>query len=631
MTMAVTDAALHPDRRRHWLHRIAPLLRPHRGLTAAMIVFAIGTVVFQTAIPTLLGRSIDALAEAMRAQDIAPLRQALLLLLVAGVARSVMNFSIRHILFKLSFRIESSLRRLIYRRLVALPLPFLARMPTGQLLSRANSDIRMIQSFVMYLPYTAMVFGAFFVSVAYMFSIDVRLALLAIAPLPIVALFSQRLRRLAYPLSWLIQSRMADVASTVDENIRGQSVVKLFNRQQQQKDEVRRAAAGLHWASLAMIRHRANYSPWIENLAVMGQIAILLYGGMLVIRGDLQLGELVTFNMYVLMMLTPFSTLGRVLVMARSASAAAVRVFAILDEPLPAPVEETATPVSGVRRGIAFEGVRYTAPEDPARPGSGGRLVLDGLDAELPAGRITAIVGRTGSGKTAMAHLLAGLATPESGRILIDDVPIDLIPPSRQHRQLALVAQDGFLFADTIAANIAFGAPDSTHADIERVARIAEAHGFIEEQPEGYATQVGEGGGTLSGGQRQRIAIAQAVLMRPSVLVLDDATSALDSATEARVIASLKREMRDGTLIVISHRASMVRHADEVLLLHEGRIVDRGTHEALCARQPLYREVFAHVAGDGRMEGESDADFRKRIADAVRGTASFDVGLGDAM
>jgi ATP-binding cassette subfamily B protein len=421
------------------------------------------------------------------------------------------------------------------------------------------------------------------------------------------------------------------VASVVDENIRGQSVVKLFNRQQRQMDDVRRAAAGLRWASLAMIRHRAHYSPWIENLAVLGQIAILLYGGALVIRGELQLGQLVTFNMYVLMMLAPFSTLGRVLVMARSASAAAVRVFAILDEPLPATASENPMPRPGVRRGIAFERVRYTAPEDPARPGSGGRLVLDDLDADLPAGRITAIVGRTGSGKTAMAHLLAGLAAPDSGRILIDDVEVDRIPPSRLHREVLLVAQDGFLFADTIAANIAFGAPDSAQADIERAARVAEAHEFIEEQQDGYATQVGEGGGTLSGGQRQRIAIAQAVLMRPSVLVLDDATSALDSATEARVIESLKREMRDGTLIVISHRASMVRHADEVLLLHEGRIVDRGTHEALCASQPLYREVFAQAEDDGRMEGESDADFRKRIADAVRGAASFDVALGDAI
>jgi ABC-type multidrug transport system fused ATPase/permease subunit len=333
----------------------------------------------------------------------------------------------------------------------------------------------------------------------------------------------------------------------------------------------------------------------------------------------------------VLMMLAPFSTLGRVLVMARSASAAAVRVFTILDEPLPVPVEETTTPAPDVRRSIAFEGVRYTAPEDPTSPGSGGRLVLDGLDADIPAGRITAIVGRTGSGKTAMAHLLAGLAAPESGRILIDGIEIGRIPPSRLHRDLMLVAQDGFLFADTIAANIAFGAPESGQADIERAARIAEAHGFIEEQPKGYATQVGEGGGTLSGGQRQRIAIAQAVLMRPQVMVLDDATSALDSVTEARVIESLKREMRDGTLIVISHRASMVRHADEVLLLHEGRIVDRGTHDSLCARQQLYRDVFAHAADDGRLDGESDADFRKRIADAVRGAASFDVGLGDAI
>lgn len=624
------DPAPHPDRARHWLRRIAPLLRPHRGLAALATVFAIATVVFQTAIPTLLGRSIDALGEAIRINDVAPLQYALWLLLIGGVARSVVSFVVRYLLFKLTLRIESSLRRQIYRRLIVLPLPFFARMPTGQLLSRVNNDVRTIQNFLLYLPYTAMVFGAFFFSVAYMFAIDVRLALLAVLPLPLVMLLSQRLRRLAYPLSWLIQSRMADVASVVDENIRGQSAVKLFNRQRQQKDEVMRTAAGLRWASLAMIRHRARYSPWIENLAVLGQIAILLYGGALVIRGELQLGQLVTFNMYVLMMLAPFSTLGRVLVMARSASAAAVRVFAILDEPLPAASAETAA-APAVRGSIAFERVRYAAPEDPEYPDSGGRLVLDGLDADIAAGRITAIVGRTGSGKTAMAHLLAGLVAPESGRILIDGIEIDRIPPSRLHRELMLVAQDGFLFADSIAANIAFGAPQSGQDDIERAARIAQAHEFIVEQAEGYATRVGEGGGTLSGGQRQRIAIAQAVLMRPSVLILDDATSALDSVTEARVIESLKREMRGRTVIVISHRASMVRHADEVLLLHEGRIVDRGTHESLSASQPLYGEVFAQDVDDGRIEGESDTDFRKRIDEAVRGAANFDVGLGDAI
>lgn len=626
-------AVVMPDQEgtKHWLRRIMPLLRPHRGLIALIIAFAVGTVIVQTAIPTLVGRSIDALGEAVSARDATPLLYALTLLLVAGIARSIVNYAVRYLLFKLTLHIESALRRLVYGRLVALPLAFLARQPVGQLLSRASNDVRTIQTFLMYLPYTAMVFGALLLSVVYMFSIDVRLALLAIAPLPLVMFLSQRLRRQAYPLSWLIQSRMGDVASAVDENIRGQSVVKLFNRQDHQKDNVRRAGAGLRWASSALIQHRAVYSPWIENLAVLGQIAILLYGGLLVIRGELLLGELVTFNMYVLMMLTPFSTLGRVLVMARNASAAAVRVFTILDEPLPAAVQDVAEPMSGVHQGIVFKGVSYAAPEDPSYPGSGGRRVLDGLDARIPAGRITAIVGRTGSGKTAMAHLLAGLAAPDAGRILIDDVDLERIPPSRLHRQLLLVAQDGYLFAGTIAANIAFGAPDSTQADIEQAARAAEAHDFIAEQAEGYATPVGEGGGTLSGGQRQRIAIAQALLMRPSVLILDDATSALDSATEARVIASLKRGMHGGTLILISHRASMVRHADEVLLLHDGRIVDRGSHDALCAGQPLYREVFAQVSENGRIEGESDADFRRRIAETVRDASSFEVGLGDAL
>lgn len=621
-----------PDRGRHWLLRIRPLWRRHALLSLLVFSFSVGAVVFQTAIPGLLGNAVDAIGASLRAGDAKPLGTALLLLLAGGLARSAMNFSVRYTLFMLTYRIESSLRRLVYRRLMALPLSFLARFRTGQILSRANSDIRTIQNFLLYLPYTLMVFGTFFLSIVYMFAIDVRLALLAISPLPVVFLLSLRLRRLAYPLSWLVQSRMADVASVVDENIRGQSAVKLFGRQAQQIEALKIAAVRLRWASMMMIRYRARYSPWIENIAVLGQIAILLYGGSRVIRGELQLGQLVAFNVYVLMMMTPFNTLGQVLVMARNASAAASRVFALLDEEtvvLDDPVE-----VPDRLQEIVLEGVRYVAPEDPERPDAGRRLVLDGVDANLRAGGITAIVGRTGSGKTTIAQLIVGLIRPEAGRILANGADLSRIEPARLHRDVLLVSQESFLFADTIAANIAFGCPDASEADIVRAATIADAHDFILQQPEGYATQVSEGGGTLSGGQRQRITIAQAVLMRPSVLVLDDATSGLDSVTEAKVIEALKREMRDGVLIIISHRASMVRHAEEVLLLHEGRIADRSTHEALLRDQPLYRDVFVQDDSGSADDGpgpESDAEFRKRIGDSVRGAASFDVRMGELL
>jgi ATP-binding cassette subfamily B protein len=464
---------LDPARDRHWLHRIRPLLRRQAGLSLLVTLFAIGAIVFQTAIPSLLGKSIDALDTALRVGDAAPLRQALLLLLAGGLARSAMNFSVRYTLFMLSYRVESSLRQLVYRKLTALPLPFLARFRTGQILSRAGSDVRTIQNFLLYLPYTLMAFGAFFLSIGYMFAIDVRLALLAIAPLPVVFLLSMRLRRLAYPLSWLVQSRMADVASVVDENIRGHSVVKLFGRERQQIESLKAAATRLRWASLTMIGYRARYSPWIENIAVLGQIAILVYGGHLVINGELRLGQLVAFNVYVLMLLTPFGIIGQVLVMARNASAAAHRVFALIDEDdgLDAPQAKRESP--GRIREIVLEGVRYTAPEDPEYPDSGGRLVLDGVDASLRAGRITAIVGKTGSGKTALAHLIAGIAQPEAGQILRNGKDLARIDSAGARRELILVPQDSFLFADSIANNIAFGVPDADHAEIVRAALIA--------------------------------------------------------------------------------------------------------------------------------------------------------------
>lgn len=631
---SIPTDSLDPDRTRHWLIRIRSIVGKHRMLSMQVFLAAIGAIIFQTAIPTLLGKTFDSLGVSLRQNDSAHLHRALALFIAAGFARSLMNFLVRFSLFKLTYRIEADLRKMVYRHLLVMPLSFMSRYRTGQIVSRANSDIRTIQTFLLYLPYTGMVFGTFFLSIIYMFAVNASLALLAIASLPCIFLLSLRLRRAIYPLSWLVQSRMADVATVVDENIRGQSAIKLFNRQPQQIEALRKAAGRLRWATKEMIRYRARYLPWIENIAVLGQIAILLYGGWLVIGNRLQLGQLVTFNVYVIMMLVPFNTLGQVLVMGRNAAAAASRVFEILDE-APAEIgDEASTLPVDVSGAIEFAAVRYEAQEASDRSRAGSHLVLDDLDAAIEAGRITAIVGKTGSGKSTMANLLAGLATPTSGSILIDGMDTAAIGARRLRQRVMLVPQESFLFTDSIANNIGFGSPGIEMDAIEHAARIADAHDFILDQPQGYDTPVGEGGSTLSGGQRQRITIAQAILMKPSVLILDDATSALDSITENQVIESIKREMRGKTVIIISHRATMAQHSDEVLLLHGGRIVASGSHAQLMATQPLYQQVFLEedeAPVEEQVGSESDQDFYQRIGNSVRGAAMVEIKMGDAI
>lgn len=624
---------LDQDRSKHWLLRIRPIVGKYPQLSIMVFLLAIGAIFFQVVMPKLLGNSIDALSGTLRRGNTELLYRSLTLLLLAGLTRSAMNFSVRFTLYKLTYRIEADLRKIVFVHLSSMPLSVIARHTTGQIVSRANTDIRTIQNFLLYLPYVIMLFGTFVLSVVYMFSVDVHLAVIAIASLPLIFLLSLRLRRLVYPLSWLVQSRMADVATVVDENIRGQAAVKIFVHEGQQIDWLQKAASKLRWATNEGIRYRARYAPWIENLAVLSQIAVLLYGGWLVIDNRILLGQLVAFNVYIIMMLIPFRTLGQVLVMGRNATAAARRVFEIVDEPPEGSSPTENRPLPAVLQSIVLERIHYEWLRPTGTKGEKRHQVLTELSTTIEAGKITAIVGKTGSGKSSIADLLIRLYLPQSGRILIDGIDINALNLRQLRSRVILVPQESFLFTDTIANNISFGAPGTAQADIERAAVVAGAHEFIVAQADGYGTLVGEGGVTLSGGQRQRITIAQAVLLNPSVLILDDATSALDSITESRVIESLKREMRGRTMIVISHRASMVQHADEVQLLHDGRIVAKGTHQRLLATLSMYRDAFAvgEVGRDEQTETESDNEYYQRIRNSLRGATEIETSVGSAL
>jgi ATP-binding cassette subfamily B protein len=428
---------------------------------------------------------------------------------------------------------------------------------------------------------------SFVIAVAYMASIDVPLTIVAVAALPAVYVVGKRLRDLIFPLSWIVQSRLAVIATIVDENVNGVRVVKSFAAEQRQLTELARSAQGLRWAAVSQNDARARYGPIIENVPRLGLAAVLVYGGWLAIDGTVTIGTVVAFTAYVVLLQTPFRLLGFFLMLAQRAAASAGRIYEILDED-PAVVDRPDAEELATADGrIDLEGVRFGYGD--------GAPILDGIDLHVPAGETVALVGRTGSGKSTIARLIPRFYDVDEGAIRLDGHDIrDLTLVSLRHH-VGVIGEDPFLFSTSLRDNIAFARPDASDEEVEAAARAAEAHDFIAALPDGYDSVVGERGYTLSGGQRQRIAIARALLAAPEVLVLDDATSAIDVHVEAAIHRGLRSLLAERTTLIVAHRLSSVRLAERVVVLEGGRIVADGTHERLLDSEPRYVEIVSHL------------------------------------
>jgi ATP-binding cassette subfamily B protein len=380
----------------------------------------------------------------------------------------------------------------------------------------------------------------------------------------------------------------------VEETVAGVRVIKGLGAEAVQADRLRAEATDVYDQSMGAARTRARYLPGLELLPNLGLIAVLGYGGHRVVGGDLSLGSLVAFNVYIGMLIWPLRMLGTIVATAQRAVVSAERVDEVLTT---APdIADPAKPRSlpkGEGQGeglgeIRFEGVRF---------GYGRRKpVLDGFDLRIAPGESVALVGATGSGKSTVARLVPRFYDVEAGRLLVDGVDVRDLRLRELRRAVGIVFEDTFLFSDTIAANIAFADPEASQAAIERAARLAGAHQFVSDLPDGYGTLIGERGYSLSGGQRQRIAIARAILADPRILILDDATSAVDPTKEHEIRSALAEVMRGRTTIVIAHRPATIALADRVVLLDDGRVVAEGTHDQLLAREPRYRGVLAAAA-----------------------------------
>lgn len=578
---------LSEDLRRGGWRMMRRALRPSRTWIVIGVLTALGWTAAKVTIPLLAQRAIDGGIDPYDGDVL--LRWTLTLGAVTLVIAVCTAFR-RYAAFAISLRAETDLRRQLFAHLQRLHFAYHDRAQTGELMSRANTDLRQIQLFLVFVPVAGanivMIFGV----TAVLLTINVKLALLALAPLPLLILVAIRFSRRMHPQAADLQSRLAGVSGVVEESLSGIRVVKGFGAEGLQDTKLRRAAADVQERALAIAKLRSGFNPSMELLPTLGLVIVLFVGGREVLSGRLSLGELVAFNFYIVQLIFPLRLTAFLVAQSSRASASAARVYEVLATAPEIVDRPGALDLPDGPGEVRFEGVRFAYGDGPP--------VLRSLDLVVPGGTSVALVGATGSGKSTLARLIARFYDVDGGRVVLDDVDVRDLRLDELRRSVGIVFEDTFLFTDSVYANIALADPGASAERVEAAARLAGAADFIARLPHGYDTVLGEQGYSLSGGQRQRVAIARAILADPRVLVLDDATSAVDPTKEHQIRDALRQVMEGRTTIVIAHRAATVALADRVVLLDGGVVVAEGTHEELLADSPRYREVLAH--GDGR-------------------------------
>jgi ATP-binding cassette subfamily B protein len=484
-----------------------------------------------------------------------------------------------------SQNVAYDLRNAMHRKLAALSFSYHDRTETGQILSRAVQDVDRVR-FVTGRAFLRLTDGIVLMlgSAAMLLWMNPQLALLALATLPFLAHRAFHLGRRLRPLSLAVQQQLAVLTTRLEQNLRGARVVKAFA--QEDAEIARFDRENDRWFDLSVraSRLQAINTPLIDFIANVSTVIIIWYGGLLVIQGHLTLGELVSFTTYLAQLALPVRRLGQIVPALAIAAAAGTRIFEILDAQSEVRDAPDAIPLPPARGLVRFENVSFAYFRR--------HRVLDDITFEAQPGQVIALLGMTGSGKSTIINLIPRFYDATEGRIAIDGYDIRSVTLNSLRDQIGIVLQETLLFATTIRENIAFGRPDAREEEIIQAARAAQAHDFIVETPNGYDTLVGERGITLSGGQRQRVAIARALLKDPRILILDDATSSVDTETEQLIQKALERLMRGRTSFIIAQRLSTLRMADLILVLEKGRIAARGTHEELLRRSGLYAEIY---------------------------------------
>lgn len=520
-----------------------------------------------------------------------PLLRWALIIAGLGVLTGVLSGMRRYIAFRESRWAETLFRERLFSHVLKLHVGYHDKAQTGQLMSRASSDLMQIQAFIVMIPITLSNVVQIFAVTAILFITDPILAVVALLPLPFVNLSARRFSHRIHPASVAVQAEQAQLANVVEESVSGVRVVKGFGAEQVQFDKLEKEADDILRESMKAARIRSSFIPAIDVLPALGLVGVLGVGGHRVLNGELTIGDLVAFNVYLTLLIWPLRNIGMIVALGQRAAAALVRINEVMSTKSeisdPAEPKQLVTAGDELIGAVKFDKVVFGyAAEYP---------VLRNFSVDIKAGESIAVVGATGSGKSTIARLLLRFYDAQSGHVFLDGIDVRKLRLQDLREQIGVVFEDTVLFNDTVRSNIAFAKPSADVATIERAAQLSGAHEFIQRLPLGYDTVIGERGFSLSGGQRQRIAIARAIVADPRVLVLDDATSAVDPSKEGEIRDAMKTVMSGRTTIVIAHRPGTIALADRVILLDEGQVAAIGSHDELVATNARYREVLANM------------------------------------
>jgi ATP-binding cassette subfamily B protein len=563
------------------LKRLRPYFARYRWQLVGGISSVFGASVVGLAAPLLIGAAVDSLR-----QSVAP--RALLnyggLLVAVTLIQGLFSFAQRRLLVAMSRDIEFDLRSDYFGHLQTLPLSFYRESYTGDLMARATNDLQAVRMIcgpaIMYSANTLFTaFGALFL----MARIHVGLSLVALCALPLVVVVMRIFGQRIHILFQKVQSRFSDLSTRVQENLAGARVVRAYAVEEEEKDRFEGLNREYVERNRMLVRWSAAFHPLLQVLIGLGFVAVLWYGGSLVARGGITVGEFVAFNFFLGKLIWPMIAIGWVINLVQRGLASLGRILEILDTR--AEINDAADAVAPAElRGE----VRFRTLEFAYRP---GEPVLREIDLLVPAGSTLAIVGRTGSGKSTLLSLLPRLLEPPADTLTIDGIDVRQMRLAALRAAIGVVPQESILFSVTVAENIAFGRPGASREEVSEAARIAGLEEDLEQLPQGLETLVGERGVTLSGGQRQRVALARAVLRRPRILLLDDCLSAVDTQTEETILENLGTVFEGRTVLLVAHRVSTVRQADQIVVLEGGRIVERGDHQELLAAGGAYAEL----------------------------------------
>ncbi|MGP0029481.1 MAG: ABC transporter ATP-binding protein, partial [Acidimicrobiales bacterium] len=570
-----------PAVRPGWVRRLWGYMAMHRSDVTLSLTGAVCGSICLTIVPLIERQIVDGVI----LEHTSSLWPWLTMLIVLAAAAFGFAYLRRYRGGKVALAVQYDLRNAMHDHLQDMDFDNLDRMPTGQLVARANSDSTLVQGLLSFFPIMSSNVLLMLFSLGVMTYLSPLLAVVSVIIAPSLLVVSYRMRHKVFPATWDGQQREGDVAQIVDEDVNGVRVVKAFGQEHHELERVTRASETLYGSQMRAVRLQSRYQPLLEAIPTIGQVAILAFGGWLALHDEITLGTFLAFSTYIVQLVSPARQLAGVLTIGQQARAGVERIFQLLDlEPeIADPPDARELPT--LQGEIAFTDVSFGYGDHSS--------LLEGFSLTIAPGERVAIVGPSGSGKTTLAMLIPRFYDPDEGAVRVDGHDLRAVTLRSLRRQIGVVFEESFLFSDSVRANIAYGRPDATEADIEAAARVAQAHEFILALPRGYDTVVGERGLTLSGGQRQRIALARAIVADPRILILDDATSAIDSKIEEAIHHGLRHVMADRTTVLIAHRRSTLHLADRIVVLERGRVAAQGTHDDLMAHSARYRTLLS--------------------------------------